>query len=145
MALSAELILKMLAARCATLPLGVEAEVECRCGSPAQKKARPTSTSLGGEHEALRDAKPEHCLPKAERRQSHCLFALALRKFELSGATHIGFDVDQMRRFAKALSCDVGRSSALALYPATSQEPLGLRRSKSAKDRSQYANDQTAI
>jgi hypothetical protein len=76
--------------------------------------------------------------PNAVNRQ-HC------RKFDLLGATHIGFDVDQMRRFAKALSCDVGRSSALALYPATSQEPLGLRRSKSAKDRSQYANDQTSI
>ena len=62
------------------------------------------------------------------------------------------FDVDQMRRFAKALSCKVGRSSALVLYPATSQDRCqrgaqGLEelRSKSAKDRSQYANDQTAI
>jgi hypothetical protein len=83
--------------------------------------------------------------PNAVNRQ-HC------RKFDLLGATHIGFDVDQMRRLAKALSSKVGRSSALVLYPATSQnrcqrgtQDLEELRSKSAKDRSQYANDQTAI
>jgi hypothetical protein len=35
---------------------------------------------------------------------------------------HSVFDVDQMRRFAKGLSFKVGRSSALVLYPATSQD-----------------------
>jgi hypothetical protein len=59
------------------------------------------------------------------------------------------FDVDQMRRVAKVLFCEVGRSSALARNFATavnvgSRGPEELR-SKSAKDRSQYANDQTAI
>jgi hypothetical protein len=53
--------------------------------------------------------------------RQHC------RKFDLLGATHIGFDVDQMRRFAKALSCNVGRSCALALYPATLQDRWARR------------------
>jgi hypothetical protein len=44
---------------------GVGAEVR------AQKKARPIRRALKGTHTAsrCRDAKPEHCLPKPQRRQ----------------------------------------------------------------------------
>ena len=35
----------------------------------ATKEGSSTSTSLEGEHEALRNAKPKHCLPKPRRRQ----------------------------------------------------------------------------
>jgi hypothetical protein len=99
------------------------------------------------------DAKPEHSLPKTQRRQRATL-PICVRPAQVRFArrNYSVFDVDQMRRLAKALSCKVGRSSALVLYPATSQnrcqrgtQGLEELRSKSAKDRSQYANDQTAI
>ena len=52
MSLSAELILKCSLPAAVTLPLGVEAEAECRCGRPMQRKGPSTSTSLEGTHTA---------------------------------------------------------------------------------------------
>jgi hypothetical protein len=67
MALSAELILKMLAAPCGSLPLGVEAEAECRCESAAQKKGLANFDEPGATHSNKR--RTQHCLPETPRRQ----------------------------------------------------------------------------
>ena len=50
---------------------------ECRVA--AQEKARQLRRALvRGEHEVLRNAKPEHCLPKAQGRQLPCGLYLTL-------------------------------------------------------------------
>src|ERR1700720_3069815 len=46
--------------------------MRAECSVAAQEKGSPTSTSLEGTHfggTLLRNAKPEHCLPKPQRRQ----------------------------------------------------------------------------
>jgi hypothetical protein len=50
------------------------------------RKGSPTSASLEGEHEALRNAKPEHHLLKTQRRQSHSLQGLRVRGSGFSSA-----------------------------------------------------------
>src|SRR5947208_10214116 len=73
-------------------------------GLTAQQNGPPTSTSLDGTHEVLLSwlrgviAKPEHCLPKTQGRQSQMvpLVATALKKLRAntSGASNDGDNDD---------------------------------------------------